>query len=308
MSEKINTQLTSPYGYNTSRLVFSKPQKCSITSSNPNAAPIEYTRINIRTQNPDGSIGELIFPTDELFSFGISENISQETGNVSGHVMPLCLWSRDRDTGKSVPTDNEKRWTDTFNAVVDCVKDHLVKEKDNFDKYAEHTDDEFRVLLKKFNPLYWKKEKGKVVEGTGPTLYAKLIETKKKEQGIITKFYDYNDNQLNPMTLLKTPCHVRGAVKIESIFVGNSPSLQVKLYEAEVNVIESNVGKRLLPRPKPEGKILSNTMNNTLPLQSNDKDETGSIIDGDEEIQVNQKPPSPLQKPKISRRVALKNS
>lgn len=256
MSDKLNTMLTSPFGYNTSKLVFSKPQKSTLTNPNPNAAPIEYTRINIRTVNSDGSIGELVFPTEECYSYGVSENISQETGNVSGHTMPLCLWSRDRDTGKASPTENEKKWTDNFDNVVEAIKDYIIREKDNFDKFADFEESEIRILLKKFNPLYWKRDKGRVVDGTGPTLYAKLIETKKKEQGIITKFYDYSGTQLDPLSLLKCPCRVRGAIKIESIFIGKDCSLQVKLYEADVNVIESQISKRLLPKMKPEGKLL----------------------------------------------------
>jgi len=194
----------------------------------------------------------------------------------------------------------KKKWTDTFNSIVEAVKDQIVKEKDNFDKYAEHSEEEFRVLLKKFNPLYWKKEKGKVVEGTGPTLYAKLIETKKKDQGIITKFYDYNDNPIEPNSLLKTMCHVKGAIKIESIFVGTSFSLQVKLYEAEVNIIESNFGKKLLPRPKPEGKILPNISSTVINLPD---DETGSIGDSTE-LPIS--PPSPQPVKKTARRVIAK--
>lgn len=256
MSDKLNTMLTSPNGYNTSRLVFSKPIKTTL-NSNPNAPSIETTRVLIRTVNPDGTMGELILPTDELYSYGVSENISQETGNVSGHTMPLCLWSRDRDTGKANPTESEKRWTDTFNSIVEAIKDHIIKNREMFDKYSENTEDEMKFLLKKFNPLYWKKDKGRIVEGTGPTLYPKLIETKKKEQGIMTKFYDFSANPIdNPLSLVKVPCKVRAAVKIESIFIGKDCSLQVKLYEADVNVIESQSSKRLLPKPKQEGKLL----------------------------------------------------
>lgn len=301
MSDKLYTMLTSPYGYNTSKLVFSKPQKSTLPSNNPNAPSIEYTRINIRTVNPDGSLGELVLPTEELYSYGISENISQETGNVSGHTMPLCLWSRDRDSGRASPTESEKKWTDTFGMIVEAIKDHIVNERESFDKYADCTEDEMKIYLKKFNPLYWKKDKGKIVEGTGPTLYAKLIETKKKDQGIITKFYDYSGKQLDPLTLLKCPCKVKAAVKIESIFIGKDCSLQVKLYEADVSVIESQISRRLLPANKPEGKLLpmgSTTQPTYENTNYNDKqvdDETSSIISDS----YNKQPVNPKEPKKV---------
>jgi hypothetical protein len=65
---------------------------------------IEFNRINISTRNEDGYIGELIIPTERLYSFGVSENTSQETGNVTGFTFPLCLWSRDG------VTPAEKTW------------------------------------------------------------------------------------------------------------------------------------------------------------------------------------------------------
>ena len=107
-----NTQLTAASGYDPkSRMVFSEP----ISGSVPDTK-IEFKRINISTRNDDGSVGELILPTERLFSFGVSENVSQDTGKVTGYTFPLCLWTRDN------PTAQEKAWTDTFDRVVEaCI-------------------------------------------------------------------------------------------------------------------------------------------------------------------------------------------
>ena len=60
--------------------------------------------------------------------------------------------------------------------------------------------------LKRLNPLYWKKDKGKVVEGVGPTLYAKLIYSKKSDK-ILTLFSDSHDNSdIDPMSLFGKYC------------------------------------------------------------------------------------------------------
>jgi hypothetical protein len=80
---KDNTQITPVMGYNINRMIFSEPVSGSIPESKPK---IEFKRINISTRNEDGSVGELVIPTSRLFSFGVSENISQETGNVNGYI------------------------------------------------------------------------------------------------------------------------------------------------------------------------------------------------------------------------------
>ena len=245
-----NTQLTSASGYDTSRMVFSEPQSGTI----PNSVPqITYKRINISTTNDDGSVGDLILPTDELFSFGPQENLNPETQKVNGYVMPLCLYNRDG------PTKSQKDWVETFNAIVEKAKDHLVENKESIEVYDLTKHD-----LKKFNPLYFKKEKGKVVEGAGPTLYAKLIVSKKQNK-VVTLFFDYNGESLDALSLLGKYCFAKSAIKIESIFIGTRLSLQVKLYECEVKLMETGM-KRLLRRPTTVDRVLTSANLNRLTI------------------------------------------
>jgi hypothetical protein len=160
-------------GYNTNRMIFSEPIPGSIPDSKPK---IEFKRINISTRNDDGSKGELIIPTTRLFSFGVSENTSQETGKVNGYTFPICLWSKDS------PTEEEKAWTDLFDKVVEKCIDHLVENREEIEMF-ELSRGDLTKTKGGLNPLYWKKEKhvenGKtimrVVPGSGPTLYTKLI-------------------------------------------------------------------------------------------------------------------------------------
>lgn len=213
-------------------MVFSKPEVNSVPGT-----PISYKRINIGTVNPDGSQGELILSTSRLFSFGVSENTSVESGAVNGYTLPLCLWSKD------APTDEEKAWTTTFDNIIEHCKKHILDVKDDIGKYDLDERD-----LKKLNPLYWKREKGKIVEGQGPTLYAKLIESKKNNK-ILTSFFNVDTGEeIDPMSLKGKYCYVEAAVKIESIYVGNKVSIQIKLYEANIKTLESGP-KRLLSRP-----------------------------------------------------------
>ena len=300
MSDNEHTQLTPAEGYNAKqRMIFSEPVVGSIPDSK---VKIEFKRINISTRNEDGSVGELIIPTERLYSFGVSENTSQETGNVTGFTFPLCLWSRDG------ATPAEKTWVDTFNEIVERCMDHLIENKEEIDLF-----DLTRADLTKtkggLNPLYYKKEKytdekGKSalrnVPGRGPTLYAKLIYSKKQDK-FLTQFFDTNDNILEARDLMGKHCYASGAVKIESIFIGAKISLQVKLYEAVVEPSKMGM-KRLLARPKARSKVLASMNENKSAAFALDDDGVedntggdgdGSLLGSGEEDNVETKKPSP---------------
>jgi hypothetical protein len=288
MTDTENTQLTPAEGYNPKeRMIFSAPIAGEIPDSKPK---IEFKRINITTLNEDGSEGELIIPTERLYSFGVSENTSQETGKITGYTFPLCLWSRDGATRE------EKTWTDTFNAIVDCCIDHLVENREEVDMF-ELTRGDMTKSKGGLNPLYWKKEKfkdeksGKMVlrkvPGRGPTLYAKLIYSKKNDK-FLTQFFDLNDEPIEARTLMGKHCYTNGAVKIESIFIGARISLQVKLYEAVVEPTKMGMKRLLAPRPKARSKVLaakseSKTAASVMDDNDGDNSDAGSLVGSDGE-------------------------
>jgi len=278
-----NTQLTPAKGYNTTRMVFSEP----IAGSIPNSTPkIEFKRINISTKNEDGTMGELIIPTERLFSFGVSENTSQETGKVNGYTFPLCLWGRDG------ATEAETAWTDTFENIVEKCIEHLVDNREEIDMF-ELTRSDLTKSKGGLNPLYWKKEKftnekGKTVlrrvPGTGPTLYTKLIFSKKSGK-FLSQFFDQNDEPLDAMDLMGKYCYSQAAIKIESIFIGSRISLQIKLYESVVEPAAIGM-KRLLGRPKARSKVLEHKAGSSAtPMDDDDdeEDDSGSIGGSDDE-------------------------
>ena len=285
-----NTQLTSATGYDTKSMIFSDAQGGSI----PNSVPaINYKRINISTRNADGTTGELIFPTSQLFSFGVSENTNPETGKVNGYVMPLCLWNRDG------ATKEEKAWSDTFDAVVEKCKEHLIANREEIDQYELEMND-----LKKFNPMYWKREKGRIVDGTGPTLYSKLIVSKKQNK-IVSMYYDSDGEEVDALSLLGKYCYAKAAIKIESIFIGNKISLQVKLYECEVKLTDTGMKRMMKKRPEGSKQV---TMATSKPLDEPDEskddpvDSDASLNDSDDEDAKPVHKNSPVPK-KVVRRV-----
>jgi hypothetical protein len=225
-------QLSDFQNYNTDNMVFSKPEVGNIPGQK-----INFKRVRIATKYTDGSVGDLIFSTPEkLHSFGLQESRDLATNKLNGYVLPLCLWNRNG------PTENEKSFTELFNVLSEHCKKYLLEHKEEIEKYDLDMSD-----LKKFNPLFWKMDKGKPVEGRGPMLYVKVLLNKKNNK-INTIFVDEETNkEIDPFTILNKPCNVTAAIKFESIFVGNKISLQVKLYEVVVKKIETGIRGLLRP-------------------------------------------------------------
>ena len=171
------------------------------------------------------------------------------------------------------------------------------------------------------NPLYWKKEKYKdeqsgrttlrVVPGSGPTLYSKLIYAKKHDK-FLTNFYDLNDEPIDARDLMGKHCHATGAVKIESVFIGSRISLQIKLYEAVVEPCGKGM-KRLL-RPQASSKVLAakvgNESINDMLNTSNNDDDNDDDDDDDGSLNSDMEDEQPSIKPqpvkKIVKRVVRK--
>ena len=60
-----------------------------------------------------------------------------------------------------------------------------------------------------------------------------------------------NYEEIDPLSILGKHCYTEAAIKIESIFIGQSISLQVKLYEAHIDLIKpKNEKNKKLFRPK----------------------------------------------------------
>ena len=276
-----NTQLTSASGYNPKNMIFNK-------STNP-----KNNRIMIGTKNPDGTVGDLVIQSEKVFSFGVSHNRDPTTkAVVDGYNFPLCLWN------KNGASTAEKAWSDKFDEIIEYTKNHLLTCKDDYGLYE--LDD---AELKKFNPLYWRKEKGKVVPGTGPTLYAKLIYSKRdeerdREEKIKSSFYDDDTgDELDPYQLIGKFCYATAAIKIESIFLGNKPSLQVKLYEVNVSLLEKGM-KRLLPSiPRKVQAVVEEEYDDEEDVEyaHEQDDDVGSLVDSEDDYMVD-KQPSPVRK------------
>lgn len=299
-----NTQLSDIFKYDTANMIFSAPDVKSVPTSDGKPGP-SYSRINISTANDDGTIGSLVFEINNAFCFGVQENKDAKTNDVNGYVLPITLWTRPPNG----PTQPEKDWVEGFNRVVERIKQHLLLDstKESINKYELEAHD-----LKGFNPLYWKKEKGKIVEGQGPMLYAKLLVSKKNGSPTIVSDM-YNAQTGEDLTLADVTgkyFRVNAAIKVESVYIGAKLSLQVKVKEFGVTFADGG-NRRLLSRPIPtithniptlgDGANGAGPSNASRPpaipapaVHDDSDDDSGSIEDDDGDVPMT---PTPVRPP-----------
>lgn len=310
--EENYTQLLNFDSFKPEDLVFMDPIVGKIPTTDTSKPALTYKRLPIMVRNSDGTIGELVLPTSLIFSYGPQENTNMQTGAVDGYSMPLCLFDKD---GAS---EQEKRFVKVFTDIADACKKYVWDNREKIECY----DIESEAYLNKLNCLVWKKEKGKIVEGTGPTLYAKLIvqKAKKNKDGtvkeperIVSVFKDFKTKErLDAYSLLNKRCKTQAAVKIESIYFGGGGKayLQVKLYEALVKLVGagSNMKSLFGSVPEPETKVeVEKPKPKAAPgnlfaqaLGDDDEEETGSVGEEEEEEEV-AKPPTPPPVRKVAK-------
>jgi hypothetical protein len=277
-------QLSNVSNFDTERIIFSEAKETNIPGS---------YRITIGTRYPDNLVGPLIFSTDTVYSFGIQENKSMDKPvRTTGYSIPLCLWN------KEGPTEYQKEFIEAVENVSDAIKRYMLRPevKKSVKKYDLVESD-----LRKFSPLWYKKEDGEIVQGRGPMLYPKLMCNKDLE--IYTDIADQNGHTVDPMTLLNQKCSVRACVKIESIFIGSKISLQVKVVELEVQQ-QAPGRQRLICKQEPTEVVRiepSDVLTSVNPLGNPLGDEDASDEEPTEpettsgEIEVSDEEPEPVE-------------
>ena len=85
-------------------IVFHEPKDFELRNSN-----IKYKRIKIETKLPNGKTTPLVLETPFLFSFGVNERKNQETHQLNGYSIPVCLWKKDEK-----PNQEEKDFHDAI--------------------------------------------------------------------------------------------------------------------------------------------------------------------------------------------------
>ena len=222
-----NTQLTKLSNFKKENILFLEPQVAKIPNST-----LTYKRIPMQYKNKNQTVGDFVLQvsSDEIFSYGVQLNKFEQSQGKIGYSMALLIGPN-------------SKFEAALNDVKARAKQYLIENCVALGK--KKTDMEF--YCNKWRLVWYKRDKetDEIVEGSSPTYYAKLIYSQKNSK-IVTNFYDMdNKSKIDPLNILDKYCHVKAAIKVESIFVGKEISLQIKLYEAEVRLVDSGL-KRLI--------------------------------------------------------------
>jgi len=218
-------QLSSFENLNSETILFQEAKEYKVKDNK-----IKYKRITIEVKYPNGKKGPLLIETPLLFSFGVNEKKSQETGKLIGYSMPVCLWGKD-----SSPNTKEKDFFDAINEVTAICRLYLERE------YGAD------MTSSLSSPFYYKqveytdkkgKKKTKVDESAAPVLYAKLIYSEKSKK-ILSLFKTKGRKDLNPFKYVDQYCNVKMALIVEGIFLSKTvTSLQIKVHECYVKPLK----------------------------------------------------------------------
>ena len=198
-------QLSKLENISKENIVFHEPKDFQLRNSN-----IKYKRIKIETKLANGETTPLVLETPLLFSFGVNERKNQETNQLTGYSIPVCLWKKDEK-----PNQEEKDFYDALNKINEICRDYL----------AEYYGDNEATSLGDI--LYYKqieyvnskgKTKKKKDESSSPVLYVKLIYSDKTKK-ILSIFRTKGNKSLNPFDYLNQYFSTKMAIIFESIYL-----------------------------------------------------------------------------------------
>lgn len=219
------TTIINPKNLDTTKICYSAPEINSIPGQK-----MTFKRIRMNYEINNDLKDFVIESPANLLSWGLTETRDLQTSALTGYQMAINLWSKPNKTSE------EEQFIQAIDKIVDHVKEHLVNHRDSIERYDLELAD-----LKKLNPLYYKMEKGQRVPDRGPTLYAKTMYSK-KDNNILTCFVDESlESRIDPMDILNKHCYVKFSLKVESIFIGTSISLQLKLKEVHFRLKDGGV-------------------------------------------------------------------
>ena len=110
-------QLSSIENITEDNIVFHEPKEFQLRNTS-----IKYKRIKIETKLPNGKISPLVVESPFLFSFGVSKRKNQETGQLTGYSIPVCLWKKDEK-----PNQEEQDFFNLLNNIHNICRSYLEK-------------------------------------------------------------------------------------------------------------------------------------------------------------------------------------
>lgn len=278
--------------------------------SDPTVDKKKNKRLNVGRVLPNGEVSELLIVVPNCFSYGVSEIVEKNEDKnapkkVVGYNLPLCLWEREG------PTDEQLQWSKQFEELIKRCKEAVVEKRRELQLGSNFTADK----LDKFHNCYYRKkdENGDIDEKSPPTLYPKLYPAhQKRYTSIVSKLVGNKTVRINPFSadVLGKYCRADAIIKVESIFLGAVKNIQVKLYEARLEMNESEQKSFFGAQESTDTVVVGNNDAASV-LGGDDEDENNStdtgatdnvIVDEDEEVdfdavEVDPPKPTPVAKP-----------
>jgi hypothetical protein len=213
----------NPSNFDISKITFSKPKACNITTKEKDEKTGKITEQNISynrlTVNYSGS-KDWLFELPECFSFGVQRKVMN--GRPKWTVS--CVL-QDRDGA----TPEQEAFTTMFDKYVEHVKAHLVE----IGADIGSADIDLRDL-RGLSPVYMKKDKktGKIAEDATPTLYPSLNHTVDK---VNTDFYTEEDVPVSIDSLVSTDedknyfTIIQAALCANGVYIGGKGNMNSKV-------------------------------------------------------------------------------
>ena len=202
-------------------IVFHTVKKLKVPNSK-----IKYQRIKIERKLPNGKLIPLVAVTPFLFSFGISERKDEETNNISGYSISVCLWKKNAE-----PNKKERNFFNIINKVQDLCRDHLSS------NYGENQATSLSdVLFYSQNEYVDRKGKTKKKKdkSSAPVLYVKLFYSSGTKK-FSTIFKVKGNKEVKPLDYINKYFNTRMVIIFDSIYLGRScVSIQVKAHEVHI--------------------------------------------------------------------------
>ena len=218
-------QSSSIENINEDNIVFHEPKEFQLRNTS-----IKYKRIKIEAKLPNGKISPLVVETPFLFSFAVSKRKNQETGELNGYSIPVCLWKKDQK-----PNQEEQDFVDLLSNIHDICRSHLAK---------EYGDNEATCLgdIFYYKQIEYTNEKGKTKrkkdKSRAPVLYVKLIYSDKTKK-ILSIFRTKGKPNVNPLDYLDQYFNTKMAIIFESINLSKKViSLQIKAHEVYIKALK----------------------------------------------------------------------
>ena len=211
-------QLTKLENLSKENLIFHDAKEFQV-----NKSKLKYKRIKIETKYQNGKKGPLVIETPLLFSFGVTERKNQETDQLTGYSIPVCLWKKDESSNQK-EQDFLEGLANICNICLQFLEDEygpdLTSNLTNifYYKQIEYTDKKAKTKKKKD-------------ESAAPVLYVKLIYSDKAKK-ILSLFKSKGGKNVNAFDYLNQYFNTKMAIIIELLYMSkNIVSLQIKAHE-----------------------------------------------------------------------------